>query len=106
MHEFKTLAPRANIDGIYTQTHIFPSANAAPLIYHVFNVEQDQVIRDNKFDIRAGMESEATEHKTKATQSHELSRKLSMAPTGFFFSHIQTSLFFDITFGYDLNLAC
>lgn len=29
--------------------------SAAPLIYHVFNVEQDQVARDNKFDIRAGM---------------------------------------------------
>lgn len=62
----------------FTHKHI---ANAAaPLIYHVFNVEQDQVIGDNKFDIRAG-NSEDRE-KTKASQSHELSRECSMAPTG------------------------
>lgn len=69
----------------FTHKHILRS-NAAPLIYHVFNVEQDQVIRDNKFDIRAGMAREETEIKTKASQSHELSRECSMAPTGSLFS--------------------
>lgn len=61
--------------------HIFRS-NAAPLIYHVFNVEQDQVIRDSEFDIRAGMARGRDRNKTKASQSHELSRDCSMAPTG------------------------
>lgn len=46
----------ASILMAFTHKHIsqrLPLQEAAPLIYHVFNVEQDQIIRDNKFDILA-----------------------------------------------------
>jgi hypothetical protein len=48
-----------------THKHIFSLECAAPLIYHVFNVEQDQVIRDNKFDIREGRAEETENEKQK-----------------------------------------
>ena len=79
-----------DIDGINTQNTFSRGLNTTPLIHHVFNVEQDQIIRDNVFDIRAWIVWEKTqrERKTKDSQSHELSRKCSMAPkgSGLFFS--------------------
>lgn len=40
----------------FTHKHILRGSNAAPLIYHVFNVEQDQVIRDSRSSRYSGSE--------------------------------------------------
>lgn len=59
----------------FTHKHILRGPSAAPLIYHVFNVEQDQVIRDSQSSIFGlGMAQKDRERETKASQSHELSR--------------------------------
>lgn len=89
---------------LHTNTYFCLPRNAAPLIYHVFNVEQDQVIRDNKSIFGQALQSERsreTEIKTKASQSHELSREMLDGTHRFAFPSFSLSPPFGVTFGYE-----